>query len=355
VTSPSATAAPPRVSILLSVHNAESTVGASVASLLAQTWTDFELLLVDDASTDGTAAVLDTFTDPRIRRLRLPVNLGLTAALNEGLRMARGKYLARLDADDVATPDRLARQVAFLDAHPEIGVLGSSYEMRPPGCDPVPFRNPSEQTHLRFAMLFDNAIAHPTVLMRRSLLANGYDPAFPCAQEYALWAALWDCCGLLNLPETLVIYGHAPSRISVSRRPEQERLAAQVSLSLMRRLLPGRALERGHRDEAALAWPACPIPATPASLRGAELVLALFAAFRRGPFVDRRTAGRMRRAWLLRVLNSIRVDQLGLARRTGFLGAAFWSHPFTLLWYAGLRAIWILLGRLGFNWKYKHS
>ncbi|MFO1520901.1 MAG: hypothetical protein U1G05_02460 [Kiritimatiellia bacterium] len=204
---------------------------------------------------------------------------------------------------------------------------------------------------MRFGLLFDNTLSHPTVMVRREFLRRGYDPAFRYAQEYALWASLWDLCHLAKLPETLVIYGHADTRISVSRRPEQARLAESVSLSLMRRLLPGRDRTPHRRDEAGLAWPACPVPATPASLRGAALVLDLFAAFLREPRVVRPEAWRMRRAWLLRVLNSIRVDQLGQARRSGVLGRAFRAHPFTVAWYAGLRVLWAALNRFGIRWR----
>ena len=342
---------PPRVTVLLCAHNAETTVRAAVESVLAQTFRDFELLLVDDGSTDGTRAVLESFTDPRVRLHLLPENIGLTRALNAGLPLACGALIARLDADDTALPERLERQVAFLDTHPEVGVVGSAYEMRPPGRPAILFREPVSETAMRFGLLFDNTLAHPTVLIRREFLARGYDPDCRYAQEYALWASLWDRCRWAKLPETLVVYGHADSRISVNNRPEQARIAAAISLGLMRRLLPGRTLTAMERDEADAAWPVCPIPATPASLRGAALVLDLFAAFRRQPFVDQAEAARMRRAWLLRMLNSIRVDQLGAARRAGFLGRAFRTLPFTTAWYAGLRLLWAGLNRLGIRWR----
>jgi len=105
-------------------YNSEKSVGEAVDSILAQTFRDFEFIVVDDGSTDRTPEILAAYTDPRLVRVMLPSNQGLAIALNRGLAVAQGEYVARMDADDVSVPERLAKQVAHMDAHPEIGVLG---------------------------------------------------------------------------------------------------------------------------------------------------------------------------------------------------------------------------------------
>ena len=105
----------PRVSVLMSVYNGERYLRAAVDSILSQTFADFEFVIVDDASSDCTPSILDSYDDPRIVRLRLERNQGLAGALNEGLLLSRGRYIARQDADDVSLSSRLARQVAHLD------------------------------------------------------------------------------------------------------------------------------------------------------------------------------------------------------------------------------------------------
>jgi glycosyltransferase involved in cell wall biosynthesis len=343
---------PPKVTVLLSAHNAASTLAESVRSVLAQTMQDFELVVVDDGSTDDTPAVLAAFCDPRLQVISLTQNIGLTRALNVGLAKACGNYIARLDADDTAHPDRLAAQVAVLDRNPGVVLVSCAHEIRPPEGPPVVLCEPADETALRFGLLFDNTIHHPTVMLRRSVFTAdlpGYDPAFPCAQDYALWARLKDRGHITKLREPLVVYGHGPGRVSVRRADEQRAAARAISLGLMRSLLPARNLQSGDRDAAALAWPACPVPATAESLRGSALVLDLFRAFFRDPFIRPREARRMRRAWLLRVLNSIRISDLRETRRSGFLSAAFTALPFTVIWYAALRLGWVVLHRLGFR------
>ena len=115
----------PRVTFLLPVHNNAATVGETIQSILGQTFENLELVIIDDASTDGTADHLRSFRDPRIRLHRNAGNLELTRSLNEGLMLSRGQFVARIDADDICLPERAARQVAFLDSHPDVAVGGS--------------------------------------------------------------------------------------------------------------------------------------------------------------------------------------------------------------------------------------
>ena len=123
---------PPRVSVVMPVYNAEGFVEAAARSILDQTFTDLELIAVDDGSTDGSGAILDRLAaaDPRLRIVRRP-NTGVTGALNDGLAAARAPLIARMDADDVSAPTRLEKQLAYLDAHPDIGLLGCAWTTCP--------------------------------------------------------------------------------------------------------------------------------------------------------------------------------------------------------------------------------
>ena len=124
--------APPRLSVIMSVFNAGPYLRPAIDSVLAQTFRDFELVVVDDASTDNGRDIIDSYTDPRLARLYNPVNLGLSRSLNRAMAASRGELLARMDGDDISFPHRFAAQVDFLDRHPEVGVVGAAMEVRNP-------------------------------------------------------------------------------------------------------------------------------------------------------------------------------------------------------------------------------
>ena len=141
----------PRVTVLMSVYNDGLFLPLAVQSILAQTFPDFEFLIIDDGSTDDSIAYLSQLRDPRVRVVRHPQNLGLTQSLQHGVELAQGEYLARLDADDLATPDRLARQVDYLDQHPAIGLLGSAArKIDEAGRSRSFYRVPLNQLHVRW-------------------------------------------------------------------------------------------------------------------------------------------------------------------------------------------------------------
>jgi len=213
--------ATPVVTVLLSVYNGGPYIRRAVASILAQTFGDFEFIIIDDGSTDGTAAILDAFDDPRIRRITHPVNRGLTASLNEGLALARGQYIARQDADDVSLPDRLARQVAYLQAHPDIVVVGAQARLIDAAGRRIPdhmLAKPLTPAGVRFKLLFDGPLIHSSVMFRRDVVQGrfgGYDPSWPTNQDYELWSRLAQAgCAMANLPDVLVEHRHHGGQIS---------------------------------------------------------------------------------------------------------------------------------------------
>jgi glycosyltransferase involved in cell wall biosynthesis len=220
----------PPISVLMCVYNGAPLVGQAVASVLAQTHGDLELIVVDDGSTDGTPDVLAAVADPRLR-VQHQTRTGLTRALNRALAVARGPLVARLDADDVALPERLARQRAFLAAHPEVGLLGTAArEEDPGGGRPRIVQPPTADAALRRALIRANPFVHSSVMVRRELLerAGGYDERLAVAQDYDLWMRLARLTGLANLSDVLVVRRLGGGRVSVEREEDRLRTEARV-------------------------------------------------------------------------------------------------------------------------------
>ncbi len=220
----------PAVSVLMAVYNGAPWVADAARSVLAQTLGDLELVVVDDGSTDATGDVLAGVGDSRLRVERRE-HEGLTRALNHGLRVARAPLVARLDADDIALPERLARQVAFLETHPEIGVLGSAArEVNGDGREVRVVRPPEDDGALRRALIRRNPMLHSTVTMRRHIVeaVGGYDPRFAVAQDYDLWMRLAGVTRLANLSEALVVRRLLAGRVSVARDTERLRAEARA-------------------------------------------------------------------------------------------------------------------------------
>jgi glycosyltransferase involved in cell wall biosynthesis len=214
----------------MSVHNGAPWVADAIGSVLAQTLGDLECIVIDDGSTDDTARVLAGLDDPRLRVERRP-RAGLTRSLNRALALARAELLARLDADDVALPERLERQRAFLAAHPEVGVLGTgAREVDAAGSTVRVVRPPVEDAAIRRALIRANPMVHSSVMLRRELLleVGGYDESLPVAQDYDLWMRLARITRLANLPEALVVRRLLPARVSAEREEERLRAEARV-------------------------------------------------------------------------------------------------------------------------------
>src|SRR5215470_1434288 len=191
----------------MAVHNGMPWVTDAVTSVLTQTAGDLELIVVDDGSTDETPAALAAVTDARVRVLGQP-RRGLTCALNHALAVSRAPLLARLDADDVALPERVARQRAVLDAQPEIGLLGTgAREVDAGGREIGVVAPPADHASLRRALIRANPFVHSSVMMRRAILESlgGYDERLPVAQDYDLWMRMARVTRLANIPEPLVV------------------------------------------------------------------------------------------------------------------------------------------------------
>ena len=240
----------PGVTVLLPVRNGAATLLQAAASILAQSLQDFELLAVDDGSDDDTPALLARLAqaDQRVRVIRQPA-LGLVAALNRGMAEARAPLVARMDADDVAAPERLARQAAELAANPQVALMGSAWRVvSATGLVRRVVRPPEGDAALRAAMLVSNALAHPTVMLRREavLQAGGYRPAFLLAEDYDLWLRLLGRHELACLPDVLLDYREHAGQ-SAWRGLKQRMLSEMGALAAHRRRLAGQD-DLGHGE-----------------------------------------------------------------------------------------------------------
>lgn len=207
-----APAAAPRVSVVMPVFNAERYLMQAVESVLAQSFRQFEFIIVDDGSTDASPALLRGFEarDPRIRVISR-ANTGIVGALNDGLAAARGEFIARMDADDVSLPMRLERQVAFLDAHPECVAVGTDVLFIDPEGAPLLQRKPALQHREIVAELLNangGALIHPSVVLRASAVVacGGYREQHVHIEDLDLYLRLMSRGELANLPEALLLY-----------------------------------------------------------------------------------------------------------------------------------------------------
>ena len=236
----------PRVSVLMTVYNGERYLKEAVDSILDQTFTDFEFIIVDDGSTDGTAELLAAERDSRIRVWRSAENIGRPRALNVGLELADGAYLALLDSDDVALPHRLERQVSFLDEHRQIGILGSPcLQMDAIGRVLSVLEVPTTNLQIRWKSLLAMPFANPTVMMRPDVLARSglkYDEGLQLAQDYDLLTRALNHTQGANLDEPLVLRRVHGGSISGKRRGLQQRNSDMIALRTIREQLPGFAI-----------------------------------------------------------------------------------------------------------------
>jgi len=190
------------------VRNREDFVTGAIRSVLAQSFGDFELLIIDDGSTDHSAEVVAGIDDPRIRLVRQESNQGIPKTRNRGLDLARGEYLALLDSDDWAYPQRLARQVAYLDRHREVAAVGSwAHRITRDGRPASPIVRPFRPRDVRARILFVSCFKNPTMMARTDVMrAFRYREEFTFCQDIDLWARISAKHALANIPEFLIRY-----------------------------------------------------------------------------------------------------------------------------------------------------
>jgi hypothetical protein len=232
------------VSVVMSVFNGERFLREAVESILRQSLREFEFIIIDDGSTDHSSSILDSYhaSDARVKVYH-EEHRGLIGSLNEGCRLAQSKYIARMDADDIAGKDRLKRQLVFMDAHPEVAVVGGAVEwIDATGNSLGTHRYPAEDRQIKATLLEGSALWHPTVMLRREafVLVGGYRSIVVDAEDYDLWLRIADHFQLANLEDVILKYRLHPSQVSMRKTAQQTLglLAAQAAALSRRNGLP---------------------------------------------------------------------------------------------------------------------
>ena len=228
----------PLVTVLMPVYNGEKYLKEAIESILNQTFRNFEFLIIDDGSTDNSVKIIQSFNDLRIRLIRNESNIGLIKTLNKGLKLSNGKYIARMDCDDVSLPKRLSAQVNFMEKHPEIGVCGSWVKII--GLEKK-FINKYPQKHeeARAYLLFNTPFAHPAVIIRKEILEKyklEYDENYKHADDYEFWSRIINHTKISNIPKVLLHYRIHHESVSKKYSSIQTENSNKIRLRLIKQL-----------------------------------------------------------------------------------------------------------------------
>lgn len=198
----------PKISVLMPAYNAEKYIAQAIESILGQTFGDFEFIIINDCSKDRTEEIILSYHDPRIVYLKNEQNLGVAVTLNKGLAAATGKYIARMDADDISLPERLEKQVAYLEANEDIAVLGTNVESFNEFGTISTGWSATDPEQMKVDLLFACGLAHPSVMMRTEAIRElgGYDPEFNGLEDYELWCRVLEKHSITTMPDVLLRY-----------------------------------------------------------------------------------------------------------------------------------------------------
>ena len=222
----------PKITVLMSVSNGAKFLAEAIDSILAQTFTNFEFIIIDDASTDDSLKIINSYKDTRIVLFQNTKNIGLTKSLNIGIPKAKGKYIARMDADDISMPKRLEKQFDFMEEHPEFAFCGTRAKtINDVGKEINFFRPPIDSSKILALLLFKNCFFHSSLIIRteKLLKVSGYNENYKYAQDYKLYLELFkNKCYGTNLKEQLLVYRVLNSNISHNNRDKQDDLACRA-------------------------------------------------------------------------------------------------------------------------------
>ncbi|MCC5966655.1 MAG: glycosyltransferase family 2 protein [Natronohydrobacter sp.] len=274
----------PRVSVILAARNAESMVADCLSSVLASDFSDFEIILVDDASSDKTLQVAELVAsrDSRVRVYRNSSRMWLAASLNKAIRKSSGEFIARIDADDMMTPDRISTQIDVLQRNPSIGVVGSAVAkidesggflgLSPPKC-------PSAIIH--WTSIWRVPFFHPTVMMRRSILCKNnllYDDSLQRSQDFEFWRRLLVHTSGFNIYRPLILYRCHPQQTTQIQIHESKKLHATLCIQHVREVLGAEITEEIATQQYRVFGPDARAATTEQAIEHIELREALSAA-----------------------------------------------------------------------------
>lgn len=219
----------PLISVVMGCYNDQRFIRESIDSILSQTISDFEFIIIDDCSSDRTVEIVKSYSDPRIVLIQNKTNKGLGYNLFSGVNLSKGKYIARMDADDISLPKRFETQIGYLESHPDVLVVGTSAKkIGDISLATRLFSSTMKQSvdynDIKARMIFGTPMLHPSVMFNGELMRNNrinYNPEFKRAQDYELWSRIvWDN-KLANLPEVLIYYRYSSTQASSMNRADQ--------------------------------------------------------------------------------------------------------------------------------------
>ena len=334
------------MTVLVAVHNGADYLVEAIQSILDQTYQDFELLVIEDGSTDHTLERLRSFADERLRVIQNEQNLGLIRSLNRGLEASNGALIARMDADDICLPSRLQKQVSFLQKNPRVDVVGSNVERFQGDRKRSNTFLPNCPDSVDWRMRFSCCLYHPTIVARREFFerAGGYDPSFPHAEDWALWLSQLDTSRYAVLPDVLLRYRvHGNSVGSKSAAIQRVSTIKALQMSASRLLGYDLCIE-----EAATLLDTHEFESWESAVRSIDLVQEMEQAFMAGRemapealrFVQDDTTLRLaHRAVKATMLAPSKLHPWkALARRRSLHVPGFWSFAGKHAWRAGVEA-----------------
>lgn len=228
----------PKISVIMPAYNAEKYIAEAIDSILGQTFEDFEFIILNDCSKDRTEEIILSYNDPRIVYVKNEENMGVARTLNRGLDLAKGEYIARMDADDISLPERFAKQVAFLEKNSDIAVLSTNLNCFNEDGILSPGWVVSDPEQMKIDMLFSCGLAHPSVMMRANVIQNlgGYNPDFNGLEDYELWCRVLEHYNITTLPDILLQYRIHGNQVTKNPSPRHQELQQQLKIRQIQQL-----------------------------------------------------------------------------------------------------------------------
>ena len=234
----------PRISVIMPVYNCAPYLREAINSVLGQSFSDLELLIIDDASSDETVDIIKEFEDIRIRLIQKPINTGYTESLNLGLKIARGELIARMDGDDISDLSRFALQIKEFDGNPDLKLCGSWIKIIDNGCV---FQFPTLHDAIKVEFLEYCCIAHPSVMFRRMFMEQNklsYDKTYEPAEDFDLWTRMIKLGTFINIPKVLLYYREYQSQTSQVKQNIRIKNAKVIKIRHLSEIVSNAAASR---------------------------------------------------------------------------------------------------------------
>lgn len=223
------------ISVVMSVYNGAEYIEETIDSILTQEYKEIEFIIIDDASTDNTLEKIKKYTDKRIVLVKNKENRKLAYNLNEGIRMAKGKYVARIDADDICMPKRFVTQIAYLEKHLEVMIVGGYAQLF--GDSNYILKYPLTYQKIKVGLLFENCMCHPAVTFRNKKEIFYYDVSFKASQDYELWSRLIWQIQFINIPQVMIKYRVHKRQTKYIMKKEQNSGAIKARIAMFQKLM----------------------------------------------------------------------------------------------------------------------